>query len=406
MSVGVVTCNVRLYTAVPAPSTLSPDILTHLQFQRNRLGSGYANDMQALFPEGYFFSYMLYGLTWVDVGLQSPAESTLRQQGLAEARWAYQHIHSDQGRAPFSASLTPPHGMFYEGWKNYLLTGILLLQPSDQLDTNELQAFQASAQTIADAISHSSTPFIPSYPGAAWPVDTLPAIVSLRGYTHLVDGRYEPTIANWLKKVQTLHDPKIGLLPHRTDYQTGHLLDGTRGTSQVLMLRFLAEIDPELAATQYQTFRDQFVVTRMGLPGILEFPKSRSGSGDIDSGPLLAGVSLSATAVFLGTARRFNDHELATAIWQGGEALGMAITTNKGRRYALGALPIGDAFVTWSKAATPWFVEQPERPYPPIIPGSWRLPYHLLSIGVLVFAKKLGEWMISTEKRKIVNGER
>jgi hypothetical protein len=41
--------------------------------------------MQEPFPEGYFFSYALYGLTWVDVGMRDGAP---RDRALAEARWA------------------------------------------------------------------------------------------------------------------------------------------------------------------------------------------------------------------------------------------------------------------------------------------------------------------------------
>ncbi|MCP4417081.1 MAG: hypothetical protein GY805_10690 [Chloroflexi bacterium] len=377
-------CNARLYTPVPPQNSIAPEIIPHLRYQRHALENGSARNMQALFPEGYFFSYALYGLTWVDVGLQSPPDSSLRQEALTEARWAMTHLKSDAGKSGFPQTLDPPYGMFYAGWRNYLLTGILLLQTPGQQNQAELNEFAVQSEIIATAVAHSPTPFIPSYSGAAWPVDTFPAMVSLHGYTQLIDGRYEPLIAGWLADVQTLLDEETELVPHRTDYQTGDLLDGARGTSQVLILRFLAELDPELAHTHYLTFREQYLVTRFGLPGVLEFPPFRPGAGDVDSGPLLADVSLSATAVFLGTSRLFHDDDVMTAVWQGGEALGLAVKTGKGRRYAFGLLPIGDAFVVWSKAATGWFTSIDPPAYPPIIPHWWRWPFHSLSLAVLL----------------------
>lgn len=377
-------CNGRLYVPVPPRGELTPEILPHLSYLRGALEDGTAEDMQSLFPEGYYFSYVLYGLSWVEAGLQSPQGSEVHQQALDEARRALQHLDSPAGTAVFSPTLDPPYGMFYAAWRNYLLAGILHLQPPAALDVDELADFQAKSQTLAEAIERSPTPFLPSYPGQAWPVDTFPGIVSLKAYSHLVNGRFELLIATWLEDVKTHVDPATGLVPHRTDPLTGQTLDGARATSQTLILRFLADIEPEWGEVQYQLFRQRYVMTRLGLPGVLEFPPERGGQGDVDSGPLLGGVSLSATAVFLGTSRLYGDREVETAVWQGGEALGGAITTGVGRRYALGALPIGDEFVVWSKATAPWFAPIQPTSYSAILPFWWRWPSHLISLGLLL----------------------
>jgi hypothetical protein len=197
--------------------------------------------------------------------------------------------------------------------------------------------------------------------------------------------------------VQNHLDTETGLVPHRTDLQTGQSLDGSRGTSQVLILLFLAEIDPELGQAHYQLFRQQHLVTRLGLPGVLEFPSHRPGMGDVDSGPLLAGVSLSATAIFLGTSRLYRDEEVSTAVWQGGEALGLAVHTGKQRYYAFGLLPIGDAFVVWAKTMTPWFEKIESTHLPSVIPWWWRWPLHSLSllvIAVLIKLRSIPLWLI------------
>ncbi len=378
--VPLATCNGRLYTAVPPEGQVSPEVAAQLHFVRQALAAGSARDMQALFPEGYFFNYVLYGLAWVNVGLQSPPDSVTRQEALAEARWALRHLDQPAGTAVFPPALDPPYGMFYAGWRNYLLAGILLLQPPQALDPHEVAEFEARSRDIAVAIRRSATPFLPSYWGQAWPVDAFPAIVSLRVHTVLIDDRYEEVIRNWQAAVQERLDPSTGLVPHTADAETGQPWQGARGTSQTLILWFLADIDPTWGQAAYQTFRQHYVVTRWGLPGVLEFPVFQPGQGDIDSGPLIDGVSLSATAVFLGTSRVYGDTELTAAIWQGGEALGWAVEVRDERRYALGLLPIGDAFVVWSKTAVPWLTKPSPPAYTAIMPWWWRWPLHLLSL--------------------------
>jgi hypothetical protein len=104
-------------------------------------------------------------------------------------------------------------------------------------------------------------------------------------------------------------------------------------------------------------------------------------------------VSLSATAVFLGTGRLYNDREVVEVLWQGGEALGMPLTWNGRKQYALGLLPIGDAFAVWSKAAVPWFSAVPEGNYEAAVSPWWRLPWHGLSLAIgFVLIGVFGRW--------------
>ncbi|MEV5504756.1 hypothetical protein AB0M50_56070, partial [Nonomuraea fuscirosea] len=51
------------------PAGEPPGVRRQLAFLRGALDAGAAEDAQALFPEGYFFLHVLYGLTWVELGL-------------------------------------------------------------------------------------------------------------------------------------------------------------------------------------------------------------------------------------------------------------------------------------------------------------------------------------------------
>ena len=365
-------CNDRLYSQPPAEPSFaqSQAQLFHL---KSELEAGLAEEMQQLFPEGYYFSYVLYGLSAVNIGLSDPAAQT---DLLEEARWAYAKLDSPAGHAPFPKNLSTEYGIFYNGWSNYLLAGILLLQDGDDHDLTELARYEQESAEIVAALSQSSSPFLDSYSGQIWPVDTFPAVVSLKAYSTITgDNKYEPVITEWIERIQREIEPATGLIPHKTE----PFIDTGRATSQTLILWFLAELDPVLAEKYYRSFREQFVRHRLGIPAVREFPPGDNRLGDVDSGPLITGVSLSATVVMLGTARMVGDDGLATAIYQEGEAGGWPYRFAGKRLYGFGLLPIGEAFLLWAQTARPWLADGTLR-VDVGWPLWWRLPIHLISL--------------------------
>ncbi|HEY9336676.1 MAG TPA: hypothetical protein VIQ79_19720 [Kribbella sp.] len=333
-------------------------VVKQLAFLRAELEGGADLAAQKQFPEGFFFLNVLYGLSWVQVGIDDPARSA---HATAEVRWALDRIASEDGTAPFDASLQPRYGVFYAGWTNWLRGGLIALGHSEAADRD---AFSSDSVEIATAFRTAKTPFLAAYPGQAWPVDSVVAIASLRLYDALVAPRFDRTARNWVTAAKTRLDPATGLLPHQVVPQ----VSGARGSSQAMIQRFLVDIDPAFARTQYASFKDKFV---NGF-GVREYPEGTSGQGDVDSGPLVFGMSLSATVVALGAARIHHD-PLADRLARTGELVGLPFSGLKTKRYAFGAVPIGDAFLAWSTSARPLVAAaQPELDGES---GWWRLPW-------------------------------
>jgi hypothetical protein len=379
---------VRLVGPADTPSSVRRQ-LVHL---RQELDGGAATRAQRSFPEGYFFLYALYGLTYVDLGRASAVSSSV---ALREARWALANLQSAEGRAPFSASLAPAYGVFYRGWINWLRGGILALQPASGRDQAEVRRFEADSTALGAAFDASATPFLPAYPGRAWPVDSVVAVASLALHDKLLPPRFEATAIRWTANVRADLDPATGLIPHTADVDTGDPTSGARGSSQSLTLRFLPEIDPSFARQQYTLFRTWFLSAPLGLgPAVREYPVGTVGRGDADSGPLLLGIGLSATVVTVGAARVQGDERLAGALANFGEVAGLPVDTPWSRRYAFGALPIGDAFLAWSKTAAPWVAAPPTAPTQ-VVSFWWRLP-------LLTFFLLLGTapWLAGAARRR------
>ena len=79
-------------------------VVKQLAFLRTEIEHGADRSAQKQFPEGYFFLNVLYGLSWVQVGLDDPARSV---DATAQVRWALDRLAATDGTAPFDSALQP-----------------------------------------------------------------------------------------------------------------------------------------------------------------------------------------------------------------------------------------------------------------------------------------------------------
>ncbi len=368
----------------PLPEGSAADVEAQLVFLERAINEGAAEDMQALFPEGYFFTHVLVGLANVDRGLSAPVGAQDRSRARDRALLALDALESDAGRAPFFGVQSPPNGMFFQAWTAYLRSGAILLDSEQAAIAGEVVVLRGQLDSIRAAVEQAPTPFPESYLGAAWPCDSYPAMVAMRVYDRVSqEERYGPWLDDWLDQIDEVGDSRLGVPPHRINPADGTVLDGPRATSLVLITRLMADIDPIRGEFYYRQLRGQYLTTVMSLPGFREYPHGAPGHGDVDSGPLIGGVSLSASAVGAGTAKVWGDDVAARSLFQAGEAFGMPTRWRGGKRYAFGAIPVGDAFGVWSKTASPWLHERPESTYSARIWVGWRWPWWV-TIAVIV----------------------
>ncbi len=354
-----------------------------LSFLERAIAAGAAEDMQGLYPEGHLFLHVTTGLAAVELGLQAPAGSPERAEAIQRANAAISAIDSEDGRAPFNPRLTPAHGVFYRGWLAYLRARTVVLQGSDPV---LVAALESDGDAIAAALARSPTPYLQSYSGMAWPIDTVVAVAALSLHDQALPPRYTSTRAGWLRAVQKTLDPATGLLVHQVNPSTGAVIDGPRGTSSALAGVFLPDIDPAFAADQYARYRSGHVVTRLGLPGVRERADPADpwrpllSAGDIDSGPLLAGLSMSASAVAMAAAANNGDPELAEGMRRAAELAGLPLGVTE-KRYLLGMLPVADGFLAWSRALP----IRGHADWPPMLVFGGRIPALLFTaLGLLV----------------------
>ncbi len=386
-----VVVNCRLYYT-PHPAT--PDLLRQIRHIRSELDNGAGKKMQELFPEGTMFTYLMYGLSCTEMAKAVPDTATLHNQMISEARRALKAIESPEIKMIFPADISPPYGAFYTGWSSFLWGSILEAIPIAERPPQEIARLTAACDRIAEAVQSSSTPWLQSYKGLAWPADNIAAMAALCVYNRAILPRYNQLAGEWLCAMQR-HCDSTGLLPHSAGVSPEAMPAAPRGCSQSLMIRLLMEVNPTFATEQYNVFRKRFTGSVCGLPGIREYPVGTDGTGDVDSGPVIFGIGSSATIVGLGTALSVGDTEFAEPLEQMIEAVGMPITTGEQKRYAGGILPVADAFLAWSKAAHLRQANQ-HNVSSDNISSWWRVPMHGFSLAI---ATLLGLPLLPTLRR-------
>lgn len=373
--------NVRLYTAprgVSVRGEIAEDALLQLANIGRRLRAGEGTSMQRIFPEGWFFSHALYGMAWVNVGLQT-GDDALKRRAATEARWVLQRMDSPEGLAPFLADTQVPHGVFHLGWKSRLLGGLLALKPEPAPTPVDVASFRRQCEALGTAFRARPSRHLDAYPGQAWPCDNVMALSSLQLHDTLFEPQFADVIASWLDYTKRHLDPATGLIVHMIDGSDGRMVIAARASTQVYIHALLPELDAAFAREQYAIFRRLFVPDWLGFLPVREYPKGTSGAGDIDTGPLILGISPSATVVSIAAARANGDSELSERSVILSEIVGAPWTSGGEKSFAFGTIVVADAFLAWGKSLTPW-TPVPEMRFPATAYGWWRWRLHGISI--------------------------
>lgn len=387
--------NIRLYSGPHLEN--KPETLATSIKQLNYLGNEIHNNelgyrMQEIFPEGFVFTNVLYGLSCAEIAAKKNFENEDQTYQLGEARFAFEEINSEYAKQNFIKSMSPEYGMYYIGWKNFLLGKILAAQKIK--DSSEVVLFKSYCNSISEAIKNNFYPA--SYLASAWPADAAVGVASLKQHDLLFEPKYDSLIKDWVQKVKLNLDSITGLIPHEVEAATGKPIDVARGSSICLTLIFLSEIDSVFAKEQFDLFYEKFTITRFGLPFIREYPKGTRGHADIDSGPVILKVGFAGTIVATGTFIKFGEVETANRISACIESIGFPKTDGDQKKYLSGKLPIADAFIVWTRLQS---YETIRNNY---TFGSF-LMFHIYSFLLLVFfivlfyRKRL--WDLFTTKR-------
>jgi hypothetical protein len=218
------------------------------------------------------------------------------------------------GEDPFASLDAPPekaHGhLAFLGYANLGLSMERRLAGSAAQPTvASRHAAQNDAMTAAlvRRFDASPTGLLESYPGETYPADNAAAIASIALHDRATGEDHHATVDRFLATLRArCTDAASGLLYQRVDSATLAPRDGPRASGTAMAAFVLGYAGPDATSALWPPLARQWD-TVIGFGGVREYPPGARGSGDVDSGPVILGLGVSASAFGIASARRAGD---------------------------------------------------------------------------------------------------
>jgi hypothetical protein len=250
-----------------------------------------------------FSTYALANLAAQQPALRPEAARTMRQAVAVALTAPMQQPYHGLGDDRL-AGYALPGSVLYLGHLNLMLGCLRQLEPGTPYRTlhDSLSAY------LYRQLGASPAGNLPSYPHRYWVPDNTVALASLALHSSLTGSPYQRAGARWVARaLREWLDPKTGLLVSMVD-AAGHPAEAPRGSHVGWSIWFLARFDSAFARQQYQRYQAAHS-TNLGVVRLYrEQPGDyRIGAGDVDSGPLILGYGIPATAFAFADAVALGD---------------------------------------------------------------------------------------------------
>ena len=144
-----------------------------------------------------------------------------------------------------------------------------------------------------------------TYPNETYPADQAAVIAAVALHQRTTGTDHHTVLADFLRRYRAVAvDARSGMLFQALSARSGDPVDAARGSGTALAAYFLRDADPQLSLDLYRSLGRTRV---LGFGGVREYPPGAAGTGDVDSGPVVLGVSVSATGFGLAGARLHAD---------------------------------------------------------------------------------------------------
>jgi hypothetical protein len=240
------------------------------------------------------------------------------------------------------ASVAGNHGHAYLAYSALAISMARLVDPA--FPAQQAKSHDTLIAAYERRLLASDSGLIETYPNEAYPTDVaaVAAAIAVHGRVSGVDHRR--VIAHWVSRVRSRQiEPKSGFVFQRMSAASGRPHDAPRGSGTGLAAYYAGFVDRGLAG-QLATALLQHEKSFCGFDAIGEYAEGHTGLGDIDSGPVLFGVSVAATGFALAPARALGRRESFEHLYRTAALFGLPSTFGKGFWFSSGG-PIGNALL-------------------------------------------------------------
>jgi hypothetical protein len=305
--------------------------------------------------EWQFGTYQMAALGLLQVCNEHPE---LRDQLLPVAERAIDRLLSAEIRAfdarrwgedPLSSLDGPAGHAAYLGYVNIVLALHRRVTPQSRF----AELNDRISLALARRLRGSPAGILETYPGEAYPVDNASIFASLVMHRTISGAVNDDVISAMRVHYQKdWRDPRSHLLFQAVDVRDGRARDQARASGTALAAYFLSLGEPVVAASLFQAVRTNLVGSFLGFGYVDEYPRGIPGKGDIDSGPVILGVSPSGTGFTLASCRTFHDRDLFVQLYRTVHLAGAPVSFGDRRMFVTGG-PLGNAIMLAMLTAQP-----------------------------------------------------
>jgi len=266
--------------------------------------------MRAANPEWDFMSRTYSVLAFANLALREPNDDQRARYVTAIDR-AIEDTAAEEAKAPehFLMSYARPgtfrdaqaRSLFLDGEMLYMLAARQLVLP----DPSRHELLRERARRITRAMRASPSLSGESYPDECWTFCNTTALAALTASDRVLDEDHSDLARDWVAYAKAhLVEPKTGLLVSSYRYD-GKVLDGPEGSSIWMSAHNMLLFDAPFAREQYAKARASLGASILGFGYAREWPREAQGHADVDSGPIIPGLEISAGSsglAFVGAA--------------------------------------------------------------------------------------------------------
>ena len=194
-------------------------------------------------------------------------------------------------------------------------------------------------------LAQAPTGVLASYPDEYFPADAAVAALAIDLHARIVGRSALSKLDAWEQRFRAhCIDPQSGLLWQTVGAAGKDERSRARASGTALTAWLLAGARPQLSSDLYQALQRTRYRDVLGFAAVREYAAGDSSPGDRDSGPLVLGLSPSATAFTLGAARAHRDDRSFTRLYASAHLLGAPVEGDQRRNFVI-AGPLGDAIL-------------------------------------------------------------
>ena len=246
-------------------------------------------------------------------------------------------------------ALSSANGHAYLGYANLALGALRVLSPRNRFAAQHDRLTEALARRL-EASPHG---VLETYPRESYPADIAAVVGSIGLYDRATGSDHRALLATFDAQMRArCIDTASGLAFQSIDAATGRPTGPPRASGTAIAVYFLSFADPPLARDLFDAMRRSQRASFLGFGGVREYALGHAGGGDVDSGPVLFGVGVTASAFSLAGARMFGDRDLYETVYRTANLFGGPVDIGTRRPFTI-AGSIGNAILLAMLTAMP-----------------------------------------------------